>query len=234
MTSNASEPVNQRIRILVVDDHTLFREGLVALLKGEADLDIIAQTGDGDEAMTLVRQFVPDIALLDITMPKHNGLELASRITSEHPSVRVLMLTMHQEETFFFEALRVGAAGYVLKGSGSESLFHALRAVHQAGVYLPPALAGGIVREYLESHPNWVDTDPLTPREREVLSLIAQGLTNSMISARLTLSLNTVKTHRLRIYQKLHLDNRAELVAYAMRRGLLNSSPNSRNHPRPS
>jgi len=234
METSLHPTMQKRIRLIVVDDHTLVREGLVALLKDEADLEVVAQTGDGEEAIDLARRHQPDIVLLDITMPKRSGLELASQIANELPDVRVLMLTMHEEEAFFFEALRVGAAGYVLKGAGSERLFSAIRAVHQSGMYLPPELAGTIVREFLERNPELPEEDPLTPREREVLTMIAQGMTNGMISRQLMLSLNTVKTHRLRIYHKLNLDNRAELVAYAMRRGLLHPPSLPKNHPRPS
>jgi len=210
-----------RIRLIVADDHTLVREGLVALLEDEVDFQVVGQAGSGLEALQLARRLRPDVALLDISMPNITGLETAARFSQELPAVRVMILTMHEEEAFFFEALRVGAAGYVLKGAGREELLNAIRAVYERGVYLSPKLAGAMVRDYVFYHPPVSEEDTLTRREKEVLTLIAQGLTNSMIAKRLSLSHNTVKTHRMRIYQKLGLDDRAGLVAYAIRVGLL-------------
>lgn len=209
------------IRLVIADDHTIVREGLAALLSDEPDMRVVGLAGTGREAVDLARHYRPDVALLDIAMPDMNGLEATRRIRAELPDTRVLILTMHEEEAFFFEALRAGAAGYVLKGVHSEELLSAIRAVHEGGVYLPPKLAGSLVRDYLERHPQPPKDDPLTPREREILTLIAQGLTNREIAERLTLSLNTVKTHRLHIYQKLDLHDRAGLIEYALRRGLL-------------
>lgn len=212
---------SKRIRLLVADDHALVREGLIALLEDEADMEVVGQAEDGESAFALARQQRPNVVLLDITMPKGNGLDVAARIARDLPMVKSLIVTMHEEEAFFFAALRAGAAGYVLKGADSEELFSAIRAVYQQGVYLSPKLAGSIVRDYLEHHPDVPLDDTLTPREREILTLIAQGLSNLMISKRLNLSLNTVKTHRKRIYQKLNLTDRAQVVAYAIRRGIL-------------
>lgn len=210
-----------RIRLVIADDHAVMREGLVSLLEDEPDLRVVAQASNGQEAVTLAIQYRPDIVLLDITMPDMNGLEAARRIVTEQPEIKILILTMHEEEAFFFEALRAGAAGYVLKGVSSDELLGAIRAVYEGGVYLPPKLAGGLVQDYVKRQPQVPRNDPLTRREREVLTLIAQGLSNPEIAARLVLSPNTVKTHRLRIYQKLNLHDRAELVTYALRRGLL-------------
>lgn len=211
------------IRLIIADDHAIVREGLVALLSDEPDLRVVGQAGTGRAAIQLVRQQLPDIALLDITMPDGNGLETARRIVSELPAIKVLILTIHEEEAFFFEALRAGAAGYVLKGAGSDELLTAIRAVAEGGVYLLPKLAGKLVQEYLDQHPPPLTDDPLTAREREVLTLIAQGLSNGEIAATLTLSINTVKTHRLHIYQKLDLHDRAGLIAYALRAGFLHA-----------
>lgn len=210
------------IRLIIADDHVVVREGLVALLEDEPDLEVVGQAGTGREAIAVVTQHQPDIALLDITMPDMNGLEATREIVARLPQVNVLILTMHEEEAFFFEALRAGAAGYVLKGGGSEELLGAIRAVHEGGVYLPPALAGRLVQDYFNYRSTPSPNDLLTPREQEILTLIAQGLTNREIAEELTLSINTVKTHRLHIYQKLDLHNRAGLVEYALRHGLLN------------
>jgi two-component system, NarL family, response regulator NreC len=212
--------VPRPIRLILADDHAVMREGLTALLEDEPDLTVVGQAGTGREAVALVRRLQPDIALLDITMPDMTGLEAAGEIRAASPEVRILILTMHQEEAFFFEALRAGAAGYVLKGAHAEDLLGAIRAVHEGGVYVPPELAGRLVQDYLERHPPLVD-DALTAREWEILTLVAQGLSNSEIAQQLTLSVNTVKTHRLHIYQKLDLHDQAGLIDYAWRRGLL-------------
>jgi two-component system response regulator NreC len=209
------------IRLIIADDHIVVREGLVALLEDEPDLKVVGQAGSGREAVRLAHQHRPDIALLDISMPDGNGLEAARRIGGELPEVKILILTIHEEEAFFFEALRAGASGYVLKGAGSEELLSAIRAVHEGGVYLLPKLAGSLVQDYLKHHPSMPADDPLTPRELEVLALIAQGFSNREIAEQLTLSLNTVKTHRFHIYQKLDLRDRAGLIQYALRQGLL-------------
>jgi two-component system response regulator NreC len=215
------------IRIVIADDHIVVREGLAALLEDEPDFKVIGQASTGAEAIALIRHRRPDIALLDISMSDMTGLEVARRCKPELPEVQIIILTMHEEEAFFFEALRIGASGYVLKGAPSDELLSAIRAVHEGGVYLPTKLAGFLVRDFLSRQSQAASLDDtLTPREREILALIAQGLTNSEIANRLTLSLNTVKTHRLRIYQKLDLPDRASLVNYALRQGLLNEHAN--------
>ncbi|MBS1251785.1 MAG: Oxygen regulatory protein NreC [Anaerolineales bacterium] len=213
--------MTDRIRLIVVDDHTIVREGLISLIEDEPDLAAVGQGGTGRDAVTLARQHRPDIALLDIAMPDMNGLEATREIAAEFPELDVLILTVHEEEAFFFEALRAGAAGYALKGSGSDELLGAIRAVHEGGVYLPPALAGRLVQDYVNSQATPAPDDSLTPREQEVATLIARGLTNRDIAEERTLSINTVKTHRRHIYRKLDLHNRAELVDYALRHGLL-------------
>lgn len=213
--------MSQNIHLIVADDHTIVREGLVALLEDEPDIKVVAQAGTGREALALIRRHQPDIALLDITMPGLNGLETTRQIKTEMPAAKILILTMHEEEAFFFEALWSGAAGYVLKGAGSEELLNAIRVIHQGGVYLPSNLVGSLVRDYLELHPQPAPDDLLTSSEQKILALIAQGLTNREIAKRLTLSINTVKTHRLHVYQKLDLHDRAALIDYALRHGLL-------------
>jgi two-component system response regulator NreC len=212
----------QAIRLLIVDDHTIVRQGLIALLEDEADLQIVGQAGTGQEALALVELRHPDLVLLDITLPDLSGLEVTRRLVRNWPGIRVLILTMHEEESFFFEALRAGAAGYVLKGADSEELIYAIHAVWEGGVYLPPKLAARLVQDYLNRQfQPFQEEIPLTPREQTILRLIAQGLTNRQIAERLSLSLNTVKTHRQHIYEKLGLHRRADLVAYALRRGLI-------------
>lgn len=213
-----------RLRLVVADDHTLMLQGLVALLKDEPNVEVVATATNGRQALEEIKRFHPDIALLDITMPVMNGLEVTREVVAHFPEVKVLLLTMHEEEAFFFEALRVGASGYVLKDASSEELLPAIFAVYEGGVYLPPKLAGMLVRDRMSlEHVEKAEfpREPLTVREEEVLKLIAQGLTNQEIAQRLVLGLTTVKTHRQHIYQKLRFHTRSQLVDYASRRGLI-------------
>jgi DNA-binding NarL/FixJ family response regulator len=191
------------------------------MLNDEPDFAVVGQASTGEEAIELVHQHRPDLALLDISMPNKSGLEVAKQITTELPGIAVLILTMHEEKAFFFEALRAGATGYVLKGARSEEFLNAIRITYEGGVYLPPSLTGSLVDDYLDRHPQVPIEDLLTPREREVLALIGKGLTNPMIAERLTVSVNTIKTHRARIYEKLNASGRTDLIAYARRSGLL-------------
>jgi DNA-binding NarL/FixJ family response regulator len=209
------------IRLIVADDHVVMREGLAGLLKDEPDFTVVGQASNGHEALDLIRRQRPDIALLDITMPGMSGLQVASQSAAYLPQVKILFLTMHEEDTFFFAALRIGAAGYVLKGAPSGELLSAIREVYAGGVYLTPKLAGMLVHDYLADHPISPADELLTPREREIVVLIGQGLTNQAIAERLTLTINTVKTHRKRIYEKLDLNDRSSLLEFARRMGML-------------
>ncbi len=213
----------RRTRLVVADDHPIVLEGLVALLDREPDMQVVGQATTGRRALEEVRRARPDVALLDITMPEMSGLDVTRVLTEELPDVRVLILTMHDEEAFFFEALQAGASGYILKGAGRDEVLSAIAVVTSGGVYIAPQLAKGLVREALnhEGSAELATAEPLTDREQGVLRLIADGLTNKEIADRLVLSVNTVKTHRLRLYQKLHLHTRAELVAFARRKGIL-------------
>ncbi len=214
--------VSKSIRLIIADDHEMMRAGLAALLEDVPGIELIAQANCGHEAINLVRQHKPDIILLDVTMDDMTGIEAMSHFVHDLPEVRILMLTMHDDEAFFFKAMQAGASGYFLKGDRSQELFNAIEAVHQGGVYLPPKLAGRMVRGFLEKNEQLADS-PLTQREHQIMILIAKGLTNRDIATRLTVSVNTVKTHRLSIYRKLNLRDRASLVDYALRYGLLSN-----------
>jgi two-component system response regulator NreC len=209
------------IRLIVADDHVVMREGLVALLNDEPDLRVVGQASNGREALDLIRQHQPDIALLDISMSDMSGLEVASQSATFAPQVKILFLTMHEEDAFFFAALRVGASGYVLKGAPSRELLNALRAVHAGGVFLTPSLAGALVHDYLADRRSSLAHEQLTPREREIVVLICRGLSNRAIAEQLTLAVDTVKTHRKHIYEKLDVHSRASLLEYARGQGLL-------------
>lgn len=213
--------MDKKTRLLIADDHQIVREGLVLLLEAEPGLEIIAEAGTGREALALIEKLRPDLVLLDISMPDMDGLEAAELIAERYPDVRVLFLTMYDEKAFFFRALQIGAAGYVLKGSGSDELLTAIHAALQGQIHVPAVLGKLLVEEALAPQRGESLDDTLTPREWEIAQLIARGYTNSQIAQHLTLSLNTVKTHRLHIYQKLNLHDRAELVAFALEHGLL-------------
>ena len=216
-----------KIRIVVADDHTIVREGVRLLLDAQADMEVVGEAADGQQALTQVRQLKPDVALIDISMPVLNGLEATRAIKSEYPQVHVIVLTMYESDEYFFQVLDAGASGYVLKKAASADLAAAIRAVHAGDVFLYPSVARRLVSDYLsrvKSGEEQTSYDGLTPREREVLKFIAEGYTNQAIAEKLVISPSTVQTHRTRIMQRLNLHNRAELIQYAMRKGLLTSS----------
>ncbi len=211
-----------RIRVLVADDHAIVREGVHQLLSQQPDIEVVGEASDGAQVLDLARKLRPDLVLMDIGMPGMNGLEATRALKAEQPQTNVLVLTMQEGEDYFFRLLQAGASGYVLKGAGSAELLSAIRAVQQGGVYLNPTMTKKVLGDLLK-RPEQVNaaSDRLTPREHEVLKLIAEGKTNREIADELVLSLNTVQTHRLHIMEKLNLHNRAELVKYAIRRGLI-------------
>ena len=211
-----------KIRVLLADDHAIVREGVRLLLNTQSDIDVIGEATNGEQAIALARTLAPDILLMDIGMPGMNGLEATRALKKELPSVNILVLTMHEGDDYFFRILAAGASGYLLKGASSEELLSAIRAVHQGGVYLYPTMAKKLMSDYLKKQKEDTD-DPerLTPRERQVLKLIAEGKTNREIAEEFVLSINTVQTHRLHLMEKLNLHNRAELIKYAVQRGLI-------------
>jgi two-component system response regulator NreC len=216
-----------KIRIVVADDHTIVREGVRLLLDAQADMEVVGEAADGQQALTQVRKLKPDIALIDISMPVLNGLEATRAIKSEYPQIHVIVLTMYESDEYFFQVLDAGASGYVLKKAASADLASAIRSVHAGDVFLYPSVARRLVSDYLsrvKSGEEQTSYDGLTPREREVLKLIAEGYTNQVIAEKLVISPSTVQTHRTRIMQRLNLHSRAELIQYAMRKGLLTSS----------
>jgi DNA-binding NarL/FixJ family response regulator len=212
------------MQLLIVDDHVIVREGLRALLEPCDDVEVVGEATSGQEAIEAVTRLHPDVVLMDITMPGINGLEAARRINEEHPDVKVLILTMHEEDEYFFNALEAGASGYFVKGGSSEELVSALRAVARGDVFLYPTMAKKLLSGYLERGRTVADRDRqdgLTNRELEVLKLIGEGFNNQEIAARLFLSPTTVQTHRSNIMGKLNLHNRADLTRYAIKNGLV-------------
>lgn len=209
-------------RILLVDDHEIVRERLRALLEKEAGMEVVAEAGDGRTGEKLVREVQPDVVVMDIGMPDLNGIEATRKILTRHPDAKVVALSVHTDRRLVMRMLEAGARAYVPKVGAFEELVSAIRAVLDGETYLSPRIAGSIVKSHLRQ---LLDQDAdlfeeLTPREREVLQLIAEGRTNRQIGRELHISVNTVETHRANIMDKLELRSVAELTKYAIRRGL--------------
>lgn len=210
------------LRVLLADDHVLVRAGLRALLATFPDIAVVAETGDGREAVELVAATGPNIVLMDIGLPGLNGIEATARIVKEHPSVKVVILSMHANEEYIRQALRAGASGYLLKDAAPVELELALRAVARGETYLSPVISKRVVEEYLAQAPAGADAPAqiLTARQREILQLIAEGKTTKQIAALLGVSIKTVETHRADLMERLGIHDLAGLVRYALREGL--------------
>ncbi len=213
-----------KIRVLIADDHVIVREGLRALLEAQPDIQVVGEATDGEETVNRTREIQPDIILMDITMPGMNGLEATRQIKEHYPDVKILVLTMHESDEYFFKILDAGASGYFVKGGSSTELISALRAVWRGDAYLYPTMAKKLLSDYLRrvgAGDDKASYDGLTNREREILKLIAEGHTNQEIAELLVLSIATVQTHRAHIMAKLGLHNPTELIKYAIRRGFI-------------
>jgi DNA-binding NarL/FixJ family response regulator len=212
-----------KTRILLADDHEVVRSGLRMVLDSVPDLDVVAEAGDGAEAVETALAEGVDLAVLDVSMPRMTGLQAALELTRREPKMRVLMLSMHDDERYFFEALKAGASGYVLKTAANRDLIEACRAAMRGEPFLYPAAVTALIRDYLERARRGEETpeDPLSPRELEVVKLIAEGLTSEEIAAQLFISKKTVDRHRANVLEKLGMRNRVELTRYAIRRGLV-------------
>jgi DNA-binding NarL/FixJ family response regulator len=212
-----------KARILLADDHVLVREGLRLILDRQPDLQVVAEAGDGAEAIDHALHTDVDLAVLDVSMPRLTGLQAARHLRAQRPRVKVLILSMHDNEQFFFEALKVGASGYVLKTAANEDLVAACRAALRGEPFLYPGAVRALIRDFLERGRSGEDVpeDPLTPREGEVVKLIAEGHTTREIAEILTITENTVERHRANVLDKLGLRDRVALTLYAVRRGLV-------------
>ena len=212
----------QPIRVLIADDHALLRAGIRSLLAGISDIDVIGEASDGREALELVASLRPHVILMDIGMPNMNGLMAADRIRSEFPNVRVVMLSMHATTEYVNQALRAGAVGYLLKDAQTTELEFAVKAVARGESYLTPVVSKQLMSSYLQlAGRGETDTGPLTPRQREILQLIAEGNTTKQIAAALKISVKTVETHRTQLMDRLDIHDIPGLVRYAMRTGLV-------------
>jgi DNA-binding NarL/FixJ family response regulator len=210
-------------RILLADDHTVVRSGLRLVLDAEPDLQVVAEVGDGAEAVRRALADDVDLAILDITMPRMTGLQAAHELSARKPGLRILILSMHDSEQYLYEALRAGAAGYVLKSVADRDLVEACRAAMRGEPFLYPGAVRALIRDYLERARagEAVREDPLTPRELEIVTLIAESRTSKDIAQLLVISEKTVERHRANILEKLELRDRVELTRYAIRRGLI-------------
>jgi DNA-binding NarL/FixJ family response regulator len=212
------------IRVLLADDHTLVRAGIKGLLQGLAGVEVVGEAGDGQEALRLAQTTRPDVVLLDVGMPGLNGLEVAGRLATLDASIRVVILSMHTSEEYVLRALRAGCVGYLLKASAVSELELAVRAVARGETYLSPAVSKRVVDDYVSRTGGAADPlDALTPRQREILQLAAEGNSSKEIAQRLGLSVKTVEAHRAQLMERLDVHDLAGLVRFAVRVGLVRS-----------
>lgn len=214
-----------KIRLLLADDHAVLRAGLRTLLNSQPDIEVVAEAADGKEAVRKSIEIAPDIVLMDITMPGLTGLEATREIKRQNPAIKVLVLTVHEDGSYLHQMLRAGASSYVPKKAADTELLAAIRATYQGEHFIHSSMTAGLVAELRgRDVATWVeskDQDGLSKREGEVLRLLAMGYTNQQVADKLFLSIKTVETYKARLKEKLGLQGRAELVRYAMRRGLL-------------
>lgn len=212
------------LRIVLADDHALVRAGIRLLLESNPDAEVVGEAGDSRAALALVRDLKPDLLLTDIAMGQPSGLDLAAQVAREYPAVRVVILSMHANEEYVLAALRHGAVGYLLKDAAAEDLDRALLEVRQGKTYLSPVISQRVIDAYLgRTSAPVVEGDPLTPRQREVLCLIAKGHNTKAIAGRLNISVKTAETHRAQLMERLGIHDVPGLVRYAVRRGLVSS-----------
>jgi DNA-binding NarL/FixJ family response regulator len=208
------------MRILIADDHGIVRSGLRLLLDRQPDMQVVAEAEDGAEAVETALRERPDLCILDVGMPRLTGLQATREIKSHAPDVSVLMLSMHSDERYLFEALKAGASGYVLKSEADQALVEAARAVGRGEAFLTNAAERSLIRDWMHTEDQEGPREPLTPREQEVVKLIAEAHTNAQIADVLHLAEKTVESHRANVLRKLGMSDRVELVRYAIRRGL--------------
>jgi DNA-binding NarL/FixJ family response regulator len=214
------------IKVLLAEDHTIVRKGIRSLLDGVTDIEVVGEAEDGREAVEKVGQLLPDVVLMDNTMPILNGLEATRQIKKQFPQIVVLILTMHTDEEYIFQFLQAGASGYLVKKTAPKELVSAIKAVYRGDSFLSPSISKKVVEEYLR-HGRETDARQedsytyLTDREREVLQLIAEGFSNKEIAEQLHLSIKTVGNHRLNLMEKLDIHNVSDLTKYAIRKGII-------------
>jgi len=219
---NESSQPKKRIRVVVCDDHALFREGVKTILNSQPDIEVVAEAADGKESLEQVMRFYPDVVLMDVSMPLLKGFDATRRIKKARPDVKVLILTVYDDEDMVARCLDAGAAGYILKDSPPLQLVYAVQAVYRGEQYMSPRVLTGLVRQYLSqpSEPK-AGYELLSDREREILIFLAEGQSLKDIATRLNLSIKTVDAHKVNLMRKLDLHDRSELIRYAIRKGLV-------------
>lgn len=214
----------KKIKLLVADDHKIFRQGIKKLLEDEADLQVVGEASDGREAVKKATELKPDVILMDIAMANLNGLEATRHIKKQLPSAKVIMVTMHKNEEYVLQSFQAGASGFILKEGAVEELVSAIRSIHSDKSFLSPSISKTLIDAYMrkmETGKTETPFDLLTDREREVLQLIAEGYTNREVAKSLFISVKTVEAHRAHIMQKLNIHDIAKLVKYAIQKGLV-------------
>ncbi len=212
------------VRVLLADDHALFRQGVRRLLESCGDVEVVGEAETGEQTVRLVEDLAPDVVLLDVAMPGLSGIDAARMIKSRSPRTGIIMLTVHADEEYLFEAIKAGAMGYLLKDCTPDDLIRAIRVVHGGEGLLAPTMAAKVMREFARTRERADLADvhlPLTPREVEILQHVAAGLANKEIARRLSISERTVKNHLSNIMEKLHVNSRTQAAVYALRRGLV-------------
>jgi DNA-binding NarL/FixJ family response regulator len=210
-----------KVKLLIVDDHALVRKGIATLLADEELVEVIGEAGNGYEALETARELMPDVILMDINMPRCNGIEATKLIKKELPYIKIVMLTVYEDEQYLFEAIKSGAQGYLLKNLDPENLVTSIFELLKGEAPISPSMATKIMNEYVQlTRQEPKATNDLTKRELEVLEMLSHGLTNKEIAAKLTISENTVRNHIRNIFDKLHLENRVQAAAYALQQGI--------------
>ncbi len=214
--------MTDKIKVLVVDDHAIVRQGVTMVLETDPDIQVVGEAASGEEAIERVRELEPDVVVMDVGMPGLSGFEATRRIRESHPEVNVLALTVHDDEAYVFQMLQAGAVGYVLKRAGAQDVIGAVKAAQRGEALLHPTVANLLIRDYLaRAERGEAPKDQISGREREILKLIAEGRTSKEIAEMLYLSVKTVQAHRANLMRKLGLHDRVELVKYAIRKGII-------------
>lgn len=215
------------VRVVLIDDHDLLRRGIKTMLESESDIEVVGEADDGARALALVEETLPDVVIIDVVMPNKDGIEATREIKDSFPKVGVVVLSGHDEQQFVFDALKAGASGYLLKSAELEEVVSTVKSVAQGEGKLDPSLAFQVLSEFQSYQSQDVSEvyQPLTPREREILKLMSEGLPNKTIGSRLQISERTVTTHVANIYSKLHVNNRVSAIQEAMRRRILSFNP---------
>ena len=211
--------LSKKIRVLLADDHTILRRGVRMLIDSQPDMEVVGEAKTGREAVDTARKLRPDIVVMDVSMPELNGIEGTRQICDELPHTRIVALSMHKDSVYVREILRAGARGYLVKDSDDEDLVKAIRSVNRGEAFLSPAISDAVLTDYRKHVSNPVDL--LTSREREILTLVAEGKTNKEIASGLNLSVYTVESHRGSVMEKLNLHNTGDIVRFALRNGLI-------------